>query len=83
MNSKQLAKKWPYPRHKEFEKELRNAASLWFKNKGLIPFLLDFVPDKHKEKIILISVQEVTNSISNYKKHNDWINEFKHKYGLK
>lgn len=53
------------------------------KLKGLIPFLLDFVPKKHTDKIILISVQEVINSISKYKKHNDWIDEFKNKYGLK
>lgn len=53
------------------------------KPKGLIPFLLDFVPEKHKDKIILISVQEVINSISKHKKHTDWIDEFKNKYGLK
>ena len=33
MNSKQLAKQWPYKRHKYFEKELREAAKLWFSNK--------------------------------------------------
>ena len=34
MNSRQLAQKWPFPRHKIFEKELRRAASNWFKIKG-------------------------------------------------
>ena len=53
------------------------------KTKGLIPLLIDFVPEKHKDKIILISVQEVINSISKHKIHNDWIDEFKNKYGLK
>jgi len=53
------------------------------KVKGLIPLLLDFVPEEHKNKIILISVQEVLNSISKYEKHNDWIDEFKNKYGMK
>jgi len=41
------------------------------------------VPEEHKNKIILISVQEVLNSISKYEKHNDWIDEFKNKYGMK
>jgi len=53
------------------------------KTKGLIPLLLDFVPENHKDKIILISVQEVIKSISKYDLHNDWIEEFKNKYGLK
>lgn len=34
MNSRQLAQKWPFPRHKTFEKTLRKAASEWFKEKG-------------------------------------------------
>lgn len=57
--------------------------SLNGKTKGLVPLLLDFVPEKHKDRIILISVQEVLASISKYDKHNDWIEEFKNKYGLK
>jgi len=36
MNSRQLAKNWPYPRHKIFEKELRTAASEWFKSRGCL-----------------------------------------------
>jgi hypothetical protein len=53
------------------------------KTRGLIPLLSGFVPEKHKDKITLISVQEVINSISEYEKHYDWIEEFKNKYGLK
>ena len=34
MNSRQLAQKWPFPRHRLFEKELRKAASNYFKSKG-------------------------------------------------
>jgi len=34
MNSRQLAKRWPFPRHKLFEKELRNAATRWFQDRG-------------------------------------------------
>ena len=52
------------------------------KTKGLMPLLLNFVPEKHKDKITLISVQEVIKSISKYDLHNDWIEEFKNKYGL-
>ena len=33
MNSRQLAQKWSFPKHKIFEKELRKAASNWFKTK--------------------------------------------------
>lgn len=34
MNSRQLSQQWPFPRHKTFEKELRDAAANWFKNQG-------------------------------------------------
>ena len=33
MSSKKLAQKWPVPRHKIFEKQLRQSASAWFKEK--------------------------------------------------
>lgn len=49
---------------------------------GLIPFLIDFVPAKHQNKIVLISIQDVIKSISKSHKHKDWIDEFKLKYGL-
>jgi len=46
LNSKALAKTWPYKRYKEFETELRNSSSRWFKEKGLkthskMPYCLD------------------------------------------
>ena len=34
MNSKQLARTWPFKRYKEFERELRGAAAEWFYKKG-------------------------------------------------
>ena len=34
MNSRQLAQKWPYPKHNVFVRGLRRAASGWFKTKG-------------------------------------------------
>ena len=33
-SSKARARTWPYPRHREFEKELRKAASAWFNDRG-------------------------------------------------
>jgi len=35
MNSRQLARTWPFKRYKAFERELRDAAAEWFSNKGL------------------------------------------------
>src|SRR3989339_2248048 len=33
MNSRQRAKLWPYPRHKNFSKTLRATAAEWFREK--------------------------------------------------
>ncbi len=38
------------------------------KTKGLIPLLLDFVTEKYRDRIILITVQEVINSIAKFEK---------------
>lgn len=51
-------------------------------NRGLMPFLLTFVPQKLRGRILSISVQELVNEIQAVGNHNDWINEFKRKYGL-
>jgi len=51
-------------------------------NKGLMPFLLQFVPDEYKERIVSVSIQELVNSIKKSGKHQDWINDFESKYGL-
>ncbi|HOD62615.1 MAG TPA: hypothetical protein PKG96_11005 [Bacilli bacterium] len=53
------------------------------KVRGLIPLLREFVPDKYKDRIILVTIQEIVNSIESTNRHNDWINEFKVKYGIK
>lgn len=34
-SSKALAKSWPYPRYKDFQRELRKVATAWFKVRGL------------------------------------------------
>ena len=49
---------------------------------GLIPFLIDFVPKEHQNKILPISIQDVVKSISLTRKHNDWIDKFQLKYGI-
>jgi hypothetical protein len=52
------------------------------KKRGLIPLLLEFVPPQLHKKIVLITIQELLNTISEYPIHKDWVNEFKSKYGL-
>ena len=49
---------------------------------GLWDFLIDSVPSEHKNKIARITIQEVAAEIENSGRHNDWIYEFKSKYGL-
>lgn len=51
-------------------------------NRGLMPFLLTFVPPALQHRIASISVQELVREISAAGNHNDWIGEFAHKYGL-
>lgn len=53
------------------------------KVRGLIPLLKELVPEKFKDRIVLVTVQEIVNSIKNTARHEDWINEFDLKYGLK
>lgn len=50
--------------------------------RGLMPFLLQFVPEKHRNRIVSITVQELVKAIQRSKDHQDWIGEFKSKYGL-
>ena len=52
------------------------------KVRGLIPLLTEFVPDKYKDRIVLVTIQEIVHSIKSTGRHNDWINEFELKYGL-
>jgi len=51
-------------------------------NRGLMPFLLTFVPQELKRRIASISVQELVRAIKDIGNHNDWIDEFEYKYGL-
>ena len=68
MNSRQLAQKWPFPRHEEFEKILQNASAAWFKNKQLqtrprMPYCLSKWDDWGSNIIL----REVAEYIQNYK----------------
>lgn len=53
------------------------------KERGLMPLLMEFVPDGYKERVVLVTVQEVVQRIAISGNHNDWIHEFEFKYGLR
>jgi len=62
MNSRQKAQQWPYPRHKQYSKDIRDAAAKWFKEKDFVtyqgmPFCLEKWSD-WKKNIILDKVAE-------------------------
>jgi hypothetical protein len=50
--------------------------------RGLMPFLMEFVPDGLKNRVASISVQQLTNTIKESNRHSDWIDQFERKYGL-
>ena len=51
-------------------------------DRGLMPLLLNFVPDKYKDRIGQISIQDLVISIDKSGTHSDWIGQFKSKYGI-
>ena len=50
--------------------------------KGIMPFLLEFTPEKYKSRIVSISVQSLLKEIKKSGRHSDWVDEFELKYGL-
>lgn len=50
--------------------------------RGLWPFLLEFVPLQQREKLHIITIQKIVQSIQRSVQHKDWIGDFKTKYGL-
>lgn len=50
--------------------------------RGLLPFLLTFIPQQHQKSVVGITIQQVIDTIKKTNQH-DWIIEFEHKYGLK
>jgi hypothetical protein len=53
-----------------------------YNGKGLMPFLMEFVPEEHKKMITMISIQELVSEIEKSSNHIDWIGKFKLKYGI-
>ncbi|MBI2859996.1 MAG: hypothetical protein HYX91_00640 [Chloroflexi bacterium] len=50
--------------------------------RGLMPFLLSFLPEKHKARIGQADIQDVVKAIEESGRHDDWIGKFKLKYGM-
>lgn len=50
--------------------------------RGLFPFLISFVPEEHRDRIRLVTVQDLLKSIQDSGRHNDWLGEFRSKYGI-
>jgi hypothetical protein len=53
-----------------------------YKGKGLMPFLIEFVPEEYRSKIAKVSIQELVNEIEKSGNHDYWISKFKIKYGI-
>jgi len=49
---------------------------------GLMPFLMQFVPDGLRSRIASLSMQSLARHIGDSGRHADWIEEFGRKYGL-
>jgi hypothetical protein len=50
--------------------------------RGLMPMLLKYVPDRHHSKIASISMQRLCRHIGAVDRHQDWIGDFRAKYGI-
>lgn len=67
MNSRQLAQKWPFPRHKEFKQKLQNASAAWFKDRQFqthprMPYCLSKWSDWGSNIILQEIVEYIQNS---------------------
>lgn len=49
---------------------------------GLWPFLQSFIPECKRDRIGAVTIQKVVAAITASGRHNDWIAEFKAKYGV-
>lgn len=52
------------------------------KESGLWPFLIKSVPTEHTDKLGRITIQQLVKAIDESRRHHDWINDFKLKYGI-
>ena len=49
---------------------------------GLWPFLYEAIPPRWQNRVGRLSIQSLVEEIGNSGRHNDWIGEFKAKYGM-
>jgi hypothetical protein len=52
------------------------------KKSGLWPFLTGSIPSQYASRIARITIQQLTEAIERTRRHQDWIDEFKEKYGI-
>lgn len=50
--------------------------------RGLMPFLLGLVPESGRSRVASVSVQDLLRSIEATGRHDDWVHEFRAKYGI-
>jgi hypothetical protein len=51
-------------------------------NQGLMPMLLKYVPEEYHSRVGSISIQRLSEHIAESEKHQDWIGDFRKKYGI-
>ena len=51
-------------------------------NRGLMPMLLKYVPEEYRSKVASLSIQRLSEQIAGSEKHQDWIGDFRKKYGI-
>lgn len=52
------------------------------KRKGIMPFLIEFIPLTYRTRIVSISIQELVEQLKTKENHRDWIEEFQLKYRI-
>ena len=50
--------------------------------RGIMPFLTEFIPAQYRSRIASISIQELIGYLKTNEKHRDWLGEFELKYGM-
>ena len=50
--------------------------------RGLLPVLLQLVPEEHRGRVVSVSVQEVVSAVHATGRHDDWLGEYCAKYAL-
>jgi POLQ-like helicase len=68
--------------HDERNPAFINRADSGEADRGLWPFLMQFVPEQQRRRLARISIQQVVSAIEESGRHDDWIGDFRVKYGL-